>query len=237
MRQTIRLHQRCLRLPLYPDPMSSLSTPIKDAKGNPIEGRVEHITIDWKGKFLAGGVSGIVERLSSGNVVKSPWPGLREANCRRDLTIEAAIYNKLPPHPRLVKLIHWDPDKCVLMLEYMPNGSLGEYLSAYNDTIFLPQRLQWIQEAAEGLQLLHSAQLARQIGNPAIGCHQMVAYLEDSSTLPLRISPPRPMNMFLTNPTGTALAGVMEQSISQSITMTAQKIGSPGYTFPAGNRS
>jgi serine/threonine protein kinase len=141
------------------DPMSSLLTSLKDAKGNPIKGRVEHITIDWKGKFLAGGVSGIVERISSSDVVKSPWPGLREANCRRDLTIEAAIYNKLPPHPRLVKLIHWDPDKCVLVLEYMPNGNLGAYLGAYNDTITLTQRLRWIQEAAEGLQLLHSAEV------------------------------------------------------------------------------
>lgn len=141
------------------NPMSSSSTPLKDAKGNSIEGQVEHITIDWKGKFLAGGVSSIVERLSSDAVVKSPWPGLREAHCRRDLTIEAAIYNKLPSHPRLVKLIHWDPNNCVLMLEYMPNGNLSAYLSAYKDTITLPQRLSWIKEAAEGLQLLHSAEV------------------------------------------------------------------------------
>ncbi|KAF1951804.1 kinase-like protein [Byssothecium circinans] len=137
----------------------SSSTPLKDAKGNPIEGRVEHIAIKWKGEFLAGGVSSIVERVSSDAVVKSPWPGLREAYCRRDLTIEAAIYNKLPSHPRLVKLIHWDPNNCVLMLEYMPNGNLGAYMSAHNNTITMPQRLRWMKEAAEGLQLLHSTEV------------------------------------------------------------------------------
>jgi serine/threonine protein kinase len=137
--------------------MYSPSTPLKDSKGELIKGRVEHVTIDWRGEFLASGVSAIVELLSPGEVIKSPWPGLREAECRRDLTIEAAIYNRLPPHPRLVKLINWDPDKCVITLEYMPNGNLSAYLSTYNDTITLPQRLRWIQEAAEGLQLLHSA--------------------------------------------------------------------------------
>jgi len=139
--------------------MSSPVTLFKDAKGNPLKGRVEQITIDWKGKFLAGGVSGIVELLPSGNVVKSPWPGLREADCRRDLRIEAAIYNKLAPHRHLVKLIDWDADHCILTLEYMPNGNLDTYLSAYNDTITLEQRLRWIREAAEGLQLLHSAEI------------------------------------------------------------------------------
>ncbi|KAF2248511.1 kinase-like protein [Trematosphaeria pertusa] len=134
-------------------------TLLKDTKGNRVEGRVEHIAINWKGTFLAGGVSSIVERLPSGAVVKSPWPGLREAQCRRDLTIEAAVYNKLPPHPRLVKLINWDPDSCVLTLEYMPNGNLSAYLSAHNYTLSLPQRLRWIQEAAEGLQLLHLAEV------------------------------------------------------------------------------
>jgi serine/threonine protein kinase len=137
--------------------MSSPSTPLKDAKGNLIKGRVEHVTIDWRGEFLAGGVSAIVERLSSGEVIKSPWQGLREAECRRDLTLEAIIYNMIAPHPRLVKLIDWDPDKCVLTLEYMPDGKLSAYLKARNDTITLLQRLRWIHEAAEGLQLLHSA--------------------------------------------------------------------------------
>jgi serine/threonine protein kinase len=42
-------------------------------------------------------------------------------------------------------------------MDYMLNGCLRDYLLAHNDEILETQRLRWIQEAAEGLQLLHSA--------------------------------------------------------------------------------
>ena len=107
--------------------------------------------------MISGGTSGLVERLPSGDVVKSPWPGLRAADCRRDLTTESKIYGKLGSHPRLVKIINWDSKDCVLTMDYMPNGCLDDYLRENNDKISTKQRLQWIREAAEGLQLLHSA--------------------------------------------------------------------------------
>lgn len=40
-------------------------------------------------------------------------------------------------------------------MEYMPNGSLKDYL-ARNRNISMTQRLRWVQKAAGGLQLLHS---------------------------------------------------------------------------------
>lgn len=43
-------------------------------------------------------------------------------------------------------------------MEYMPNGCLKDYL-AHNDKISTTQRLHWILEAVEGLQLLHSANI------------------------------------------------------------------------------
>lgn len=121
----------------------------------------EHVYMNSKGKTISGGASGLVERLPSGDVVKSPWPGLRAAQCRRDMTTEANIYKKLGPHPRLVKMIDWNPHDCCLTMEYMPNGSLGDYLRAHahDGEISTRQCLQWIQEAAEGLQLLHSANI------------------------------------------------------------------------------
>ena len=45
------------------------------------------------------------------------------------MTTESEIYKKLGPHPRLVKIIDWDPKECVLTIEYMPNGCLKDYLS------------------------------------------------------------------------------------------------------------
>jgi len=119
----------------------------------------EYVSMNSKGETISGGASGLMERLPSGDVVKSPWPGLRAANCRRDMTTEANIYKRLGPHPRLVKMIDWNPDDCSLTMEYMPNGCLKDYLRAHNEEISTFQRLRWIQEAAEGLQLLHSANI------------------------------------------------------------------------------
>ena len=73
------------------------------------------------------------------------------------MTTEFRIYERLGPHPRLVKIISWDPEDCVLVMEYMPNGSLKDYLCEHNDKVSKKQRLQWAREAAEGLQRLHSA--------------------------------------------------------------------------------
>ena len=56
------------------------------------------------------------------------------------MTTESEIYKKLGPHPRLLKIIDWNPEECVLTMEYMPHGCLKDYLSTYNDKI--PTR-QW----------------------------------------------------------------------------------------------
>lgn len=97
-----------------------------------------------------------MERLPSGHAIKTPWNGHTGHLCRQELVLESQIYARLGYHPRLVKLISWDPDQYALTMEYMPNGSLKEYV-AQNKDIPTTQRLQWVQEAAEGLQLLHSA--------------------------------------------------------------------------------
>jgi serine/threonine protein kinase len=120
---------------------------------------VEHNVRNSKGEMLDAGTTGIVERLPSGDVVKSPWTGSSETMCRDELILENRIYKILGPHPRLVKIIAWDAKDCVLTMEYMSNGCLRDYLTAHNDEISTGQRLCWAQEAAEGLQLLHSAQV------------------------------------------------------------------------------
>ena len=40
-------------------------------------GRVEHNKIKSKGEFISGGASGLVERLPSGDAVKSAWPSIQ----------------------------------------------------------------------------------------------------------------------------------------------------------------
>ena len=118
-----------------------------------------------KGQFLASGASGILEILPCGNVVKSPWPGQFEKESRRDLTIENKIYSKLGRHPRLIEIVSWNPQDCVLTMEYMRNGNLQAYI-VRDDTVAETQRLQWVQEAAEGVQLLHDTDILHCDINP-----------------------------------------------------------------------
>jgi len=118
---------------------------------------VETYTRESKGELLSSGASGIIERLPSGDVSKSPWPGTRAHECCIEITMERDIYERLGCHPRLLRIIGWDPEQCVLTMEYAPNGSLKDFLRAQNDKIPVTQRLHWVQDAAEGLQLLHEA--------------------------------------------------------------------------------
>lgn len=112
----------------------------------------------WKGKYVLGaGVSGFVERLKSGDAMKSPWTGRsNDADCWRHMRIEAQIYERLGAHPRLVQLKHWDPVECTLTLEYMPNGTLKDYVESHGQELSTSQRRKWAVEAAEGVALLHA---------------------------------------------------------------------------------
>lgn len=126
------------------------------SKFSPNDAGVGHLY--QKGDFIAGGATSFVERLSSGDVIKTAWTSPDHAEqCREELAIEGRIYQRLGVHPRLVKMKAWDSEEATLTLEYMPNGTLKNYFSSRNDSISLTQRLQWIAEATEALQLLHSS--------------------------------------------------------------------------------
>ncbi|KAF1915595.1 kinase-like domain-containing protein [Ampelomyces quisqualis] len=72
------------------------------------------------------------------------------------MAIEAQIYERLGVHPRLVQFKHWDSVNYTLMLEYMPNGSLKEYVEKHRQEISSSQRQQWVREIAESIELFHS---------------------------------------------------------------------------------
>lgn len=109
--------------------------------------------------YIGSGASGIVNRVPNGDVVKSPWPGSRNAEARRDITTESLIYERLGQHPRLIRALDWNPETCVLTMEYMPNGTLKDFLAANNEAISTAQRIQWARDAAEGLQVVHDAKV------------------------------------------------------------------------------
>ena len=108
-----------------------------------------------------------MERLPSGNVVKSPWSGWRHDNSRRDITLEYTIYQMLGSHPCLVPIVAWDSEECALTMEYMSNGTLKDFLLENTDTVSTTQRVQWAKAAAEGLQLLHEHNVIHSDTNPS----------------------------------------------------------------------
>lgn len=113
-----------------------------------------------KGEFLSHGGTAILERLSSGDVIKTPTPNpyspIEEGDHRRNMRREAQVYKTVGEHPRVPKFINWDQDTCCLTIEYLANGDLREYVRRNHEAITSELRLRWAKEAAEALQVLHS---------------------------------------------------------------------------------
>ncbi|TPR01343.1 hypothetical protein CAN33_0038830 [Aspergillus niger] len=112
-----------------------------------------------KGTYLSMGGTAILERLPSGNVAKTPLSNpysqrLNERH-RQSMRVEAHVYECLNGHPRIPKLIDWDPVACCLTLEYFENGSLGDFVGRNDQSIDDCMRSKWARQAAEGIQLLH----------------------------------------------------------------------------------
>lgn len=81
------------------------------------------------------------------------------AACRassvQGLCVEEQILRLLGHHPRIVRLQGKHADG--LLLEYVPNGSVGEYLrKTPTEAISLRQRLKWARQAAEAVAYAHS---------------------------------------------------------------------------------
>ncbi|KAL4881099.1 protein kinase [Aspergillus karnatakaensis] len=93
-------------------------------------GKVKTITRDAQGQFISGGLTGIVELLDDGTVLKSPFPDAEMENHILDIAKEASIYHRLGPHERLVRVIGHSRDG--LILEYMENSDLKTHIQAGN---------------------------------------------------------------------------------------------------------
>jgi serine/threonine protein kinase len=96
----------------------------------------------------------LIYLLPSGYVRKAAYPDITRKQSLRDIEHEYKIYQRLPPHDRLLKMISYSVEDG-LVLEYMPNGNLREYIQAETADLSLHQRLQWASDAAEGLHLVH----------------------------------------------------------------------------------
>lgn len=65
------------------------------------------IIIQQKGKLVTSGTRSLMELLPSGDIIKTPWAGdIHKADCQKEISIKAGIYEELGNHPCLVKLRH-----------------------------------------------------------------------------------------------------------------------------------
>ncbi|KAM0294469.1 hypothetical protein ACHAPM_011208 [Fusarium culmorum] len=112
-------------------------------------------SIDAKGEFIALGSTSFVERLPDGTILKRPLPAPDRASERcNELRLESKIYDRLGKNTLVVQKFGWNENDCALTLEYMPNGTLGQYIKSHHKISHI-QRQKWSIEAAQGLQLLH----------------------------------------------------------------------------------
>lgn len=69
------------------------------------------------------------------------------------LKVEEQILQRLGKHPRIIRLVEKHEDG--LLLEYMANGSVENYLRHVAPNTSLRPRLKWARQAAEGLAYIH----------------------------------------------------------------------------------
>lgn len=125
------------------------------------EPRPDQVVYITKGEYLASGGTAFVERLPSGDVIKTPAPlPLHEEEHRRNMRVEAQVYSRLVDkfgeHPRVPRLVKWELETCCLTIEYLEHGNLREYIRNSDGNIAPDVRHQWAVQAAEGLHVLHS---------------------------------------------------------------------------------
>ncbi|PYH37760.1 uncharacterized protein BO87DRAFT_404144 [Aspergillus neoniger CBS 115656] len=113
------------------------------------------IVFHVKGQFLAWGGTAVLERMPSGKVVKTPLPNpysqREHERHRKSMHIEAIIYEILQDHPRVPKLMDWDPTTCCLTMEYVENGSIADFIGRNHQSITDTMRSKWARQAAEGV--------------------------------------------------------------------------------------
>ncbi|KAJ5093318.1 hypothetical protein N7456_009179 [Penicillium angulare] len=147
----------------YPNVVTYISIPgTVDGKPPPHkapEPRYGEVIYVTKGEFLTWGGTAILERLPSGDVMKTPIPNPycppEEKSHRQYMRLEAQIYARIGSHQRIPKIIDWDLDSCCLTMEYLENGNIREYIRENHQNLTPQLRLRWSRQAAEALSVLH----------------------------------------------------------------------------------
>ena len=81
------------------------------------------------------------------------WRSIQRVQLQREIN----TYTHLPPHPRLIPVLgsSKDGEDTSLTLEYIPNGTLAEYLRKNSESVTAELRARWALQAAQGVAMLH----------------------------------------------------------------------------------
>ncbi|TKA80804.1 hypothetical protein B0A55_01604 [Friedmanniomyces simplex] len=98
-------------------------------------------------EVIGGGTTSLVGLLDDGNILKYPYV---KGECDREFQVEAAIYEALGQHPRIIEFLGRS-EHGGLKLER--GTRLTKYLDTTDDPVL---KLRWARQIAEGLSFLHS---------------------------------------------------------------------------------
>ncbi|TPX14876.1 uncharacterized protein E0L32_004985 [Thyridium curvatum] len=130
------------------------------------EGHIYYIT---KGFYVRQGATALVERLPSGDIVKTPLPNpydpKEELTNIEKMEHEYEVYRFIGANPFIPKLIHWDSQSKTLVLENHSNGDLETYLR-HHDHVDINTRRKWALQAAQALESLHTRGVIHQDVTP-----------------------------------------------------------------------
>ncbi|PNY20402.1 Protein kinase-like domain protein [Tolypocladium capitatum] len=130
------------------------------------EGYIYFVT---KGDYVRSGSTALVERLPSGDIVKTPttnpyWP-VEEERARQGMEHEHDVYVLLGSNSFIPKLIDRDSVAKTLVIEDLPNGDLEMYVREHRD-VDAGTRRKWALQASQALQSLHAAVVVHQDVTP-----------------------------------------------------------------------
>ncbi|KAH7308561.1 kinase-like domain-containing protein [Stachybotrys elegans] len=114
-----------------------------------------------KGYFICNGATARIERLPTGEIVKTPLENplnpKAESMNRHGMEREYTVYQMLGDIPFIPKFIGWDPALCTLTLEHQRNGSLDDYMARCDADPTI--RTKWAVQAAQALATLHAKEI------------------------------------------------------------------------------
>jgi serine/threonine protein kinase len=136
-----------------------------------------HLTSKREQKFIARGVSGIIEQITESMVVKH---AISQSD-KHAIALEMSIYERLGPHPSITRYYKYPCDEGTLRLELL-QCSLKDRLHQLSKDGKVPSKdclFRWARQLTEGLAHIHSCR----VNHVDVGCQNVLIDWNDNVKL------------------------------------------------------